>query len=274
MEHDVLRALSRTKSKTKGTLFAPSDANALREYYFDVGVTDAGSGKVSNWADQSSNAIDLSQGTGANRPTLTAGGITFNGTSEYLFNTTPFLYDLPNGFHIFAVMSAPANTSGAAHYTLTEASTLSTNPNLSFLCIDNIVADYGKITQTMRNDAGTTLLTYGGNTGTTNAWDNSTKIIEHIDTTTQIATTINGVAEDSPLSYSRSGTLTLDRFSLGALVRATVLFYTEMTVKALVITSGDISTADTKKIQGYLYHNYGGSLPINHPYKWYPPYAT
>jgi hypothetical protein len=39
----------------------------------DVGVTDAGSGKVSAWADQSGNGYDLSQGTAGNRPTIVTG---------------------------------------------------------------------------------------------------------------------------------------------------------------------------------------------------------
>lgn len=58
-------------------------ANMLFRYDGTVGVTDAGSGAVSAWADQSGNGRDLSQGTGANRPTT--GVATLNGKNGVRF---------------------------------------------------------------------------------------------------------------------------------------------------------------------------------------------
>lgn len=53
----------------------------------DLGVTDAGSGAVSAWADQSGNGHTLAQATGANRPTQVASVI--NGQTIVRFGPTP-----------------------------------------------------------------------------------------------------------------------------------------------------------------------------------------
>lgn len=251
-------------------------ANTTTYQFHDMlqGVTDAGSGKVSAWNDALGNTLrNVSQSTGANRPTLTADGVVFNGTTDFLFNSNPYLYALSGGFHVICIMSAPANTSSSAQDGFVEASTSSTNPNHRILCTDNIIIDYGKITQASRNDANTNILSYGGNTGSNNAWDNTFKMIEYTDTTTQISTTINCVNEATPITYSRSGILTLNRYSMGAMARSTNLNFKPMTLKCKAVFPANISLEDRQKAQGYLAHRYNVTslLPSDHPYKTNPP---
>ena len=238
------------------------------------GITDAGSGKVSAWNDAlGTSERNLEQGTDANRPTLTADGVVFNGATDFLFNTNPYLTNLSGGFHVICIMSVPVKNDSNAEDCFVEASTASVNQNNRFICKDNIIADYGKITQAMRNDDNTNILTYGGNTGAGIAFDNTFKIIEYIDTTTQISTAINCIAESSPITYSRSGVFTLNRYSMGAMVRSTTLNYASMTLKCKAVFPANISLSDREKAQGYLahYYNLSSLLPSNHPYKNKPP---
>lgn len=53
---------------------------------YGVGITQAG-GKASAWADQTSNGITLTQGTGANQPAVNAdSSLTFDGAASYITN--------------------------------------------------------------------------------------------------------------------------------------------------------------------------------------------
>jgi hypothetical protein len=262
----------------QGTLWTFADTDAFAFYDMNTGITDAGSGKVSAWTDfLGTSARNLAQGTGVNRPTLTADGVVFNGTTDFLFNGNPLIANSANGVLIVAVVSAPANTSSSAQWSIAEASTSSTIPNLGLLSKDNIVADYGKITQAYRNDANTNILSYGGNSGSGTAFDNTFKIICHkLDKTTGFVTTwINGVIEASPLAFTQSGTFTLNRFSIGCLSRATNLSFWSGTYKGLGILDATVSENDRQRSEGYVAHLYNveSLLPADHPYKNSPPYV-
>lgn len=83
----------------------PTDfANLVCWYRADLGVTDAGGGAVSTWADQSGNGRDLTEAT--NRPTLVADagngrpGIQFDGVNDKLA-TADFAISQP--LHVFIV---------------------------------------------------------------------------------------------------------------------------------------------------------------------------
>lgn len=253
-----------------------TNTNSYAFYNSLSGIVDAGSGKVVVWNDFLNNASrNISQSTGANRPTLTSDGVVFNGTTDFLFNSNPFMANSANGVMIVAVVSAPANTSGSGQWAISEASNVSINQNLGLLCKDNITIDYGKITQAMRNDSNTNILTYGGNSGPNNAFDSTFKIICHkLDKTTGLVTTwINGVIETPPLSFTLSGTFTMNRFSIGCLSRGTNISFWSGTFKGIAILDATLSEADRQRSEGYLAHLYSltSTLPSNHPYKLTPP---
>lgn len=87
-----------------------TSSNLLLWLRSDVGVTTS-SGAVTAWADQSGNSNNATQGTGANRPTLTTGAvnsgvlpaISFNGSSHHLTLPTDFA-NLTAGCSVFAIV--------------------------------------------------------------------------------------------------------------------------------------------------------------------------
>lgn len=97
------------------TSVPPVSSNLLLWLRSDVGVTTS-SGAVTAWADQSGNSNNATQGTGANRPTLTTSNansgilpsITFNG-SQYLSLPTDFA-NLSAGASVFAILK-PSSSS-------------------------------------------------------------------------------------------------------------------------------------------------------------------
>lgn len=77
---------SPTVSSTTQVL--PSDiANLFAWYRFNTGITITGSG-VSQWNDQTANALHITQATDAQRPTNSSGLITFDGVQQRLVNAT------------------------------------------------------------------------------------------------------------------------------------------------------------------------------------------
>lgn len=82
----------------------------------DVGVTST-AGKVSAWADQSGNANNATQATGALQPSVVAGAIdsavmptvTFNGTSQYMSVASDFA-NLTSGATVIAVLEPTSAT--------------------------------------------------------------------------------------------------------------------------------------------------------------------
>jgi hypothetical protein len=123
----------------------------------------------------------------------------------------------------------------------------------------------------MRNDANTNILTYGNNSGSGVAFDNTFKIICHkFDKTTGFITTwINGVIESSPLSFTLSGTFTMNKFAIGCLSRASNLSFWEGIFKGISVLDATVSETDRQRSEGYLAHLYNQTalLPSDHPYK-------
>lgn len=92
--------------------FLPSDIAGLQLWVkSDTGVTDAGGGACSSWADQSGNSRDLTEGT--NRPSIQSAqvngypGIRFDGSNDKL--TSPS-FTLNQPFTVFAIVKVITNT--------------------------------------------------------------------------------------------------------------------------------------------------------------------
>lgn len=260
--------------KYDNSLWTLNDTTVFAWYDMNQGIIDAGAGKVSAWNDAMGSSLrNITQATSGSRPTITSDAVEFNGTSEFLSNSNAFMYGKTEGVHIIAIMSGDAST-GTTQRGISEANSGNAIQNYSLLCKDNSPAlNYDKTTQAIRNDSSTDIITFGGNAGASSAWDSSFKLIEHIDTTSQIKTAVNCVDGITPISYTRSGILDLNTFAIGALVRSTILQWMQMKIKSLVIVPATISTDHRQRVQGYLCHRYSltSLLPGPHPYKTNPP---
>lgn len=86
------------------------------------------------------------------------------------------------------------------------------------------------------------------------------------DTSTELTGYRNGNS-GSTLSYTRSGTVSLDRFTVGALLRATPGTYAPLTAGDLVISTA-LSSTNRAKLEGYFAHKWGltANLVAGHPY--------
>lgn len=254
-----------------GRWLLPTDIGAL--FWIDTlsGVTDIG-GFCSQIDDLTPNLRHVLQSTSTRRPAITVDGLSFDGVDDSLFNNSPFMFDTLSGVHVMAIMSAPAPVGTKRFFTESDVTASATSRH-QLLCKGNTAGNYGKITQEGRGADNSLYLTYGTYTGTGIAFDNTFKLLEHIDTTTQIKTSINCVSEASPLSYVRS-VLTLNRFSIGSLqTTAGQTNPMQAVLKTLAVFPATISQTDLEKAQGSLCHRHGlaSLLPAGHPYKINPP---
>ena len=125
----------------------------------------------------------------------------------------------------------------------------------------------------IRNDNSSTSLVSGPfNNGV--AFDGTFKILHWKDTGTEISGRINGGVA-GVVSYTRSGTFTVNRFCIGGVLRSTFAAGFTGNIKEIIISSPN-SDSDRQKIEGYLAHKWGltGYLPNDHPYKLGHPLST
>jgi len=98
-------------------------------------------------------------------------------------------------------------------------------------------------------------------------FDGTFKILYWTDTGSAILTRVNG-GTAGVVSYTRSGTFTVNRFCIGGVLRSTFAAGFTGNIKEIIITSVNTDT-DREKIEGYLAHKWGltSDLPSIHPYK-------
>ena len=125
--------------------------------------------------------------------------------------------------------------------------------------------DLTRMSAYVRNDAGSTLI--GQPPLTAGAWDSTQNIMMFRDTGEAVSSRLFGGAETSS-AYSRSGTLTMNRFSLGAILRNSPSNYAQGSLNEVIICS-NLSDADREIMEGYLAHKWGltDNLDLEHPYR-------
>ena len=225
-------------------------------------ITESG-GAVSKWDDKSGNDRHVAQATPSDRPGFDAADkyLDFSGSSAHLFNAAPFLF-AAGDIHVFAVMDVMA-TSDARW--MCEGSSTNTAPvyNVS-QCLDSApVANGGSF---HRDDDGTTRLRQD-----TDPYENMFAGGKHINYTRDLTGTRvlgrDGVL-GSATTYTR-GSLTVDRFCIGGLLRSTFITPMDFKLYEVVVVTGVLSDVDRQYIEGYLAHRHGtaGALQEGHPYK-------
>lgn len=212
----MIRARNRARGGFGGVSFSPSSlgSDLLAWYDFGDAATITGSPNVTAVTDKSTNARDL---TGTNNPQWDGSKITFNGTNNYLSRTDAFMYANGN-CEIHVVMQSDGG--GVNKSLVGEGSSASTNPIYQTILTSQVSATDNDVFGFIRTDAPST--TFANNLGMgVAAFDNVKKLVSWIDTGAEITTLIDGVEGTTPRLYTRSGVLTLNRFAIGALLRAT-----------------------------------------------------
>lgn len=267
---------SGSATATSNTLrhFIPLDLGAALSAWYDAAdpstITLNGS-TVSEWRDRSASVRHVSQATAANQPAFNSSAfnsraaLVFNGTSHILTRNDSFLY-AQGGACFLAAFSA---TSGAVdRYLIAEGSSSSANPIYGLV-------DFGSTTDAigafLRNDAGTGIFPAGNTALVNGVFTGATAIAGMLDTGSQLSGLFNGTAS-TPLAYTRTNPVTMNRFAIGGLQRAAAGSWAPITTAGVVLATA-LSLADRQKVEGFLAHRNGITvrLPNDHPFKTLAP---
>jgi hypothetical protein len=245
------------------SIWSPRKINHL-ELWLDASdistITQDGIGKVSIWADKSGENRNLSQpGIDSIKPIFNENEILFNG-SQYLFNNSPFMYN--NGsIEIFILASG---NSQADRRLISEGSSSNASPLYAFQITSQSPSN--RLAVIFRNDQNNLMKNKSPIVNDV-ALDGSYKILNWKDTGSSIIASVNGGTTGS-LSYSRSGTMSTNRFCVGGILRASFSYGFSGNIKEIIISS-PMSNEESQKVEGYLAHKWGltANLPSDHPYK-------
>jgi hypothetical protein len=215
----------------------------------DLGIT-IGTG-VSAWADQSGNGSHFTQATGAAQPAFEAAGysgtpcLLFDGVDDVLVNTT-LAATLPGGTDTPFSLYMPVQVITAATTAIFGAGNSGqANPNLQFFY--NTVGPAWGVAK--RDSPGVQKVGGGGVAST-----NRVLLELHFNGTTSCVIAVDGV-EATPFDLD-VGLTTLNRLSLGALVRVTTTSFSNIRVPELVIADTVSSSGHRTAMRAYFAARY------------------
>lgn len=221
-----------------------------------------GNGFITKIYDQSGNARDRVQAVAANQPRIVNGGVVdalgansraapyYDGVSSYDTYPAAGLYAAGSASLVGVLRSV---TTGSTLYPAGEYSLSNTAPQYAMLRTAT-GAGFNN-SPFIRNDATTGLLDPGGG-GSPSLYNGTANQFGVIDSGSNVTTYVNG-ASATANSYARAGTMSVNSFSVGALVRTTAsLFFNgsipELIAFASAVSAGDRATltADQKAYYG------------------------
>lgn len=228
--------------------FTPSSIPNLGAWFdaSDISTITESGGAVSQWNDKSGNGRNVSQSVGSSQPTTGAttlkgyNVIDFDGSADHLFNTSPFMWSA-GAATICCVLKGSAVTGATI---IAEGSSTSTNPVYRKYAS---AVDTDEIVLQIRQDTGSSI-TADSNTNNA-ALDNTFHASVLIDTGNQYTVFIDRV-RGNDIGYTRTTTLTANRFALGCLLRASAgNFFTgsiaEICVYSRALTLNEKALIDT-----------------------------
>ncbi|HEU4838234.1 MAG TPA: SGNH/GDSL hydrolase family protein [Micavibrio sp.] len=252
---------SQSFPEAEPVLFDPS-LNTLLAWY------DAGNASGIHHTANAVDMLDDLSGNGrhisnisAGRPAYDAanGKIAFNGTSNVLYNTSPFLWSRSEKA-VYAVINAAVAATG---YILAERSS-TTGAHYSFLGTGNNSPNDANLCPRVRRDVNTEVLV---NIPMMMVITGEKMIVRLHEKNGLLLGWANGTTSLESRSYERiEGDLTLDRFSLGGGIATSAGNFIAMDFYELIVMEDD---SLGEQIEGYLAHRHGlaSSLPDGHRYK-------
>jgi hypothetical protein len=186
---------------------------------------------VGTWQDKSGNSFHMAAAANdTTRPTYKVVGgksfVRFDGVNDFLKRAAALgLYAAGNATVGFAVNANPA-----ANSALFGVGSSSATAQTYYFMANSGTAN--RAAMQVRNDGGTATLSPSSNMGA-NAFNAASHRVIFVDNGSSVTVYIDGVAQ-TPVTYTRSGTLTLNLTGIGAWVRSTPINYFQGDVAGIV----------------------------------------
>jgi hypothetical protein len=213
-------------------------------------VTTDGSA-VARWEDQSGNGRHIIQATVNDRPILktsiqnSKNILRFDGTSDYLSRTDAFVYNFGSATIFCVVKSSP----GLDARLIAEGS--STSNVQIYAPIQAFATTASKLSSFIRANSSAVNLAqqdYG------TAFDGTFRLVGCVDTGSNYAGYVNKISSLNA-NYTRT-TTTLNRFSVGCLIRNTLSNFFSCDLGEVIIYGSALSTTDRQSVENYLYNKW------------------
>jgi len=266
--------------RTDTHLWTPAEIPTAAWYdASDADAIVASGGKVSQWKDKSGNNRHVVQPLADRQPAYASSTVRFDGENDFLVHENAFMY-ASGGIDIYVAGAL----SGELHdkRLLAESSSTSTEPlyaPLQNIRLTNTVHP-SIMSAYVRNDANETLLSNNYYLSARGAFDLSTRKIFQIEDDGRSIMACVNAGNPMRQEYTRTGTLTLDRFGIGAIPPIPDFpngnSWLRADVNEIVIAPAPLENSERQKMEGYLAHKWdlAGNLPENHPYKLSAPTSS
>ena len=250
-------------------LWTPVDLATEAKAWYDASdastITESG-GAVSQWDDKTSNGRDLVQATGSEQPTIASDTISFDGTDDYLENSSPFMY--ANGEIDVYIVGAVPDTLAIQNILGESEASASPVPQYRFTTSTATGTGTDTMAAVIKNDAGDDIITAENGISSAGAFDDTKKLYMYRDDGSNLIGYVNAVSGTNR-AYTRSGSITPHTFTIVGMYRdGAIRNPANADINEIVITS-NLSTTERQKMEGYLAWKWGiqSSLPAGHPYK-------
>jgi len=216
-------------------------------------------GNVCRWKDKSRNGNHVTQEIASYQPSTSVNTIndvniiSFDGENDHLYTMSPFIYDAGSAT-IFTVHKAPPQSN---KWPLAETNTTNNNSLYALFVSQSLASTLNKFF--IRSDSGSTLVSSSSEISMPYYTD-SPVIATIVDTGSELTAYTNGVAGSAtPLSYTRFSTLTPNRFCIGALLRASIDYATQIDIGEILVFSRVLTSRERNKVGRYLAKKWGVS---------------
>jgi hypothetical protein len=249
--------------------WTPSQASPSAWYAPDS-FTVTASNTISQWSDKMGNSARLLfQSTGSAQPVYSNSAAWFNNSTTVISSTNPFCYAAGSMTLLFVAKGTNTLTGTTAPSIFSETSTAANNPVYAVdISRADIVRDGMRVF--LRNDAGSYIDgTIGeGKYGAGGVFVNSVKLCSIYDSGSSYTNHVDGT-NYLAFAYTRTGSFTLDRMSLGGWQRAALALPFNGFIYEVIISAPAMTESNRLKCEGYLAWKYSlqGNLPADHPYK-------